>query len=99
MIDYSGYILDFERINELTSHPNDNPNMQGVMSTGAFCYNINRKVIKQLVDEFLGYTERRGDANRHQTICEMLHYNRILVSKTDIRDKTITKIVEDELNS
>ena len=96
MIDYAGYILDFERINELTCHPNDNPNAQGVLSTGAFCYNVNRKIIKQLVDEFITYrgSTRDGAKERHQTVCEMLHYNRILVSKTEIRDKQITKIVE-----
>lgn len=29
---YNDYIIDFERINKLTSHPNDNPNAGGAFA-------------------------------------------------------------------
>jgi hypothetical protein len=99
-MDYSNYILDFERINELTVHPNDNPNSQGPMGTVTFCYHINRKFIREYVDVFTGY---RGVGHMHNTVtdevfqkaCAILHYNGILISPADIRDGKIVRILKE----
>ena len=41
---YDDYIIDFDRINELTTHPNDNPNSTG-FTQGTFCYGITQRLV------------------------------------------------------
>ena len=43
------FVIDFVRLNELTSHPNDNPNQTGPFASG-YCFSITRKVIKHYMD-------------------------------------------------
>lgn len=51
----SEYIIDFVRMNELTSHINDDPNASNGIGTSIFVYAISRKVIKELMDTYLMY--------------------------------------------
>ena len=85
------YIIDFERINELTSHNNDNP-QDGY--SGTFCYSISKKILKKYMDIFMGETKVNEDAFEH--IIDTLLYNGILVHKSTIRDNKISEILDEQ---
>ena len=99
-IQYNTYILDFDRINKLTAHPNDNPNNSQGFTTG-YCYSITRKILKEYLDIYTQYNIT-GNNSRNRTIteeeylqiCEVLHYNRILVSQSDIRDNKLNQVLD-----
>ncbi len=93
-MNYSDYILDFSKVNELTSHPNDNPNAPGFIP-GSFCYNITRKAIRLLIEEYLGFDHKKQDTERYQIVCDTLYYNNILVHKNEIRNKQLEKVTND----
>ena len=89
----SDYIIDFERVNELSVHPNDNPNSPSLVS--GYCYSTTRKIIKDCLDIYLGNGNigNRSEEKYNQAV-ETLHYNRILISKADLRDDKINEILE-----
>jgi len=97
------YVIDFERINELTSHPNDDPSTSGGFST-PFTHSISRKILKEYINIYVGYdsneSQRIGNRTRrisiteYDNIVETLKYNKILVTSADIREKKIDKILE-----
>lgn len=89
------YVIDFERLNQLTSHPNDNPNSNNAYSgnpTG-YCHSITRKVIKQYLDIYLDTANRVRTEELLEEAINSLHYNKILISKSDIRDNKINNIL------
>lgn len=99
------YVIDFERINELTSHPNDDPsNPSGGFST-PFSYSISRKLLKEYLEIYVGYDptesykignrQRRVEPDQYENIVNTLKYNKILVSSADIRDKKINSILDE----
>lgn len=99
------YIIDFERLNELTTHPNDDPsNNNGGFST-PFTYSISRKLLKEYLEIYVGYdpneSQRIGNRTRrisiieYDNIVETLRYNKILISSADIRDKKINSILDE----
>ena len=93
------YIIDFDRVNQLTSHENDNPNSTGIIQPGSFCYSISRKYLKELVDVFLakGSKYRYSDSSIDETydfVVKTLRYNKILITEADIRDGKIEKIID-----
>ncbi len=97
----SDYIIDFERVNELTTSIYDDPNDQSnLMVNGKFAYALSRKIIKDYLDNFNSWSpisnnmEIVNDKTKH--IIETLEYNGILVSKSTIRDKKITSILEND---
>jgi len=74
-------IIDFERLNELTSHVNDNPS-SGPLN-GSFVLSKSRKAISDMVDIYMSYHEI--EKNPSQT----LYYNRILISKRELKIDSI----------
>ena len=48
-------IIDFERLNQLTAHPNDNPNSNNSITGAVFTYNISRKILKDYMEIYVGY--------------------------------------------
>lgn len=82
-------IIDFERINELTITKDDGT-YNGI--SGA---TISKKIIRDMMDVF---TENKPPKSTKQLeyIIETLRYNKILISKADIRDKKIESIIENE---
>lgn len=92
------YIIDFERLNQLTSHENDNPNTIGVVP-GSFCYSISRRHLKELVDAFIskgskwGYSDEPSDI-AYNFVVKTLRYNKVLITEADIRDEKIEKIIK-----
>lgn len=89
---YDDYIIDFDKINELTTHPNDNPNSGSY--TGTFCYGISRKAIREYLDIYIQYPQSNKISEAcYQNAVKHLNFNRILLSKSDIRERRIDSII------
>jgi hypothetical protein len=88
----NNYILDFERLNELTSNKNDNPT-EGY--TGTFFYGISKKILKKYLDVFIGELKVSEDETKH--IIDTLVYNRILIHKSIIRENRIDEILDEQV--
>jgi hypothetical protein len=93
------YIIDFERINELTAHPKDDPDSG---YAPFYTYNTTRNLIKQYMEVYQSYrnTSGRGRSLRGKEECEkyeeaveILHFNKILISKSDMRDSKIDELL------
>lgn len=99
------YIIDFERVNQLTAHPNDDPSKSGGFAT-PFTYSISRKILKEYLEIYIGYNpsesykigNRTGKVTKEQydNIIETLKHNKILITSADIRDKKINSILDEE---
>lgn len=99
-IQYNDYIIDFERVNKLTTHPNDNPNSGGAFAA-TFMYGISRKILKDYLEIFATYNKigaRPGKVSDEDYLkaCEVLHFNKILINKADIRDNKIDEVLDFE---
>ena len=90
------YIIDFDRVNQLSSHDNDNPTtgMQGT-----FVHNISRKIIREYLDIYTDSVTHQGKISYKYTqetlneVIETLRYNKILIDKSDIRDQKIEQVL------
>jgi hypothetical protein len=96
-ISYNNLIVDFERINSLTSHPNDNPSTQS-LSGGTFVYSITRKLLRDYLEIYLSYNQISQRSikvpdEEYNKVCEILLFNKVLISKSDIRDNRINDIL------
>jgi hypothetical protein len=87
-------IIDFERLNELTSHVNDNPS-SGPLN-GSFVLSKSRKAISDMVDIYMSYHEIEKNPSRKKASPELyelaiqtLYYNRILISKRELKIDSI----------
>lgn len=90
----SDYIIDFERVNELTSTVYDSePN--GNAPFGKYVYHVSRKVIKDYLEIYMSRKSKRIDDEKVLEAIETLHYNGILISKSDIRDGKIKEILDE----
>jgi len=93
------YIIDFERINYLTSHQDDNPNRD---FSPYYVYNITRSLIKEYMEIYQAYRGQIGKSQRFRTVndnqyeeaVEILRFNKILLDKSDIRDEKIEKLLQ-----
>mgnify|MGYP000844831189 CR=1 FL=1 len=90
----SDYIIDFERLNELTCHENDDPSNNQSGFGALYIHSISRKVIKEYMEIYQGRYNRSSDEKKVSEVIETLHFNRILISKSDIRDGKLKKILE-----
>lgn len=86
----ANYIIDFDRLNQLTAHVNDNPN-GGVQ--GMFVYNISRKILRDYMERYMEYRE---SDSRLSEVIETLVYNKILITKADIRDNQVNQILNNK---
>lgn len=88
------YIIDLERINQLTSHPADTT---GGYGGGQFVYSISRKIVKELMDVYSehqkGISSPKGT---YESALETLKYNKILITEADIRDRKIDTILPED---
>jgi hypothetical protein len=93
------YIIDFERINYLTSHQDDKP--EGGY-TPVYIYNTTRSLIKEYMEIYQSYRGQIEKLGRFRTVTdkqyeeavEILRYNKILLDKSDIRDEKIEKLLK-----
>jgi hypothetical protein len=88
------FIIDFDRVNELSSTKDDNPN-EGY--GGTYHFATSRKIIREYIDIFLG--ESKMSKAKHEEILphviNTLVYDRPLIHQATLRDKQIDKILED----
>ena len=89
----SDYIIDFERINELTSHPQDETedNKKGYLPVTI--YAISRKIIKDMLETYMKKNRSPNTLEEYLEAVETLVYNRILITKSEMRDRQINKIL------
>jgi hypothetical protein len=86
-------IIDFERLNELTSNEKDNPTAS---LSGVFVFSKSRKAISDMIDIYMSYHEIEKNPSRKKASPELydlaiqtLYYNRILVSKRELKIDSI----------
>lgn len=82
------YIIDFERINQLTSHANDMPSAG---YTPTYSYSHTRKLLKEYLEL---YSSIKITDERYQHIVDTLVYNKILLRREDIRDGKINELIK-----
>ena len=90
------YIIDFNRVNQLTTSIYDDPNDKSNSFVGKFAYSVSRKVIKEYIDMFQSFSgsTRSTTIDKIEQIVNTLEYNGILIHKSTIRDKKINNILE-----
>jgi hypothetical protein len=93
-MDKYNYIIDFERVNQLTStsYSTEKEN-SSPFSDGHTGYTLSRKLINSFLDKFIG---RRFDTDpmEMEFIINTLSYNKIIISKSDIRDRKINNLIK-----
>lgn len=88
----SDYIINFERINQLTSTIHDGTSDIGLPYS---VHSISKNIIKQYMEIFTNRHSRRADNTKLVEVIETLRFNGIILSKSDIRDIDINKILEE----
>lgn len=66
-IEYNTYILDLDRINQLTAHPNDNPSDSGM--TSGFVYTHTRKILKEYLEVYSEYNNTTNSRYNEEKSC------------------------------
>ena len=89
----SDYIIDFERINQLTSTIHDNPN-GSTLNQPYQIHSISKNLIKQYIEIYQTKNSRNSDKSKIEEAIEILEYNKILISKSTIRNNKLNKILE-----
>jgi len=87
----SDYIIDLERINQLTSSQYDN--QQKSFGEPYSLHSISKNIIKQYLDIYMNKDSRHSDKSKLIEAIETLEYNKILISKSTIRDNTINQLL------
>jgi hypothetical protein len=92
----SDYVIDFERINQLTTSIYDDPtDKSNPFTNGKFAFSLSRKIIIDYIEKFRSLQSRDIPDDRMQHVIDTLEYNGILVSKAKIRDNKISKIISE----
>jgi hypothetical protein len=87
------YIIDFERINELSgSHTADKNSPYGASTVHSTTKNLIRKYIE--VYESRSGGRQSFSVDEIKEAIDILVYNKILISPSDIRDRKIDKILK-----
>lgn len=84
------YIIDFDRVNELTTTKQDKPD-EGY--AGVYPYGICRSMIKEYLMIYHG--EKKLKDITIESVIDTLVYNRILISKAQLREEKIDSILND----
>jgi hypothetical protein len=91
----SDYIIDFDRVNQLTTTIYDDPNDKpSPFSDGKFAFSVSRKLIREYLDKFNSMSERNTSQDNLEHIINTLVYNGILIDKATIRDRKIENILK-----
>jgi hypothetical protein len=91
----SDYVIDFERVNQLTASIYDDPNdKSNPMSDGKFAFSVSRKLIREYLDIFNSMSERNTTEDKMNHIINTLEYNKILIHKSTIRDQKIDEVLK-----
>lgn len=91
----SDYIIDFDRVNELTTIVySERVKQSSVLSDGNIGYTLSRKMISDFLNKFTQSKSSTTDEEMN-FIIETLVYNKILITKADIRDTKINKVLDE----
>lgn len=91
----SDYIIDFDRVNQLTTSIYDDPNdKSNPFSDGKFAFSVSRKIIREYLDNFNSMSERNTNEDKMNHIINTLEYNGILIHKSTIRDQKIEELLK-----
>tara|TARA_R110000772_G_scaffold20466_5_gene56990 strand:- start:134856 stop:135188 length:333 start_codon:yes stop_codon:yes gene_type:complete len=99
-MEFLDYIIDFERVNALTVNEKiDGHVKENAIGHVSFSYLISRRVLKDYVDTYYQITQnsstkRFKDPEKIKHIIETLVYNKILLTKADIRHKRIDEVLD-----
>lgn len=88
------YILDLERINQLTApHPSDDSN--GYQPTAVF--SVSKSLIKKWVEIWENRSSRHSLENDDgvKSAFENLRFNKILLTEADLRDRKLDNLLSD----
>lgn len=89
----SDYIIDFDRVNELTTIVySERVKQSSAFSDGNIGYTLSRKIISDFLNKFTQSKSTTTDEEMN-FIIETLVYNKILITKADIRDTKIDKVL------
>lgn len=90
--DYSTYIIDFERINQLTVHPMDaQQNKESYIPVSI--YSITKSFMKRCILRFEDQFSKRYVINeKDNKLFNILHHNKIILSPQDIRNSRIEEV-------
>ena len=89
----SDYIIDFDRVNELTTIVySERVKQSSAFSDGNIGYTLSRKMISEFLNKFTQSKSSTTDEEMN-FIIETLVYNKILITKADIRDTKIDKVL------
>lgn len=91
----SDYIIDFDRVNELTTIVySERVKQSSAFSDGNIGYTLSRKIISDFLNKFTQSKSSTTDEEMN-FIIETLVYNKILITKADIRDTKINKVLDE----
>ena len=93
------YIIDFERVNQLTTSVYDDPDDKlSPISDGKFAYSVSRRSIREYLDIFTSWNPSVSNSDmikdKVKHVIDTLEYNGILIHKSTIRDNKINEILE-----
>lgn len=91
------YIIDFKKVNELTTSIYDDPDDDtSPFQKGKFAFSVSRRLIKEYIEVFSSMSERNTTTDKMEHIINTLEYNGILIHKSTIRDNKINRILDGE---
>ena len=91
------YIIDFKKVNELTTSIYDDPDDDtNPFQKGKFAFSVSRKLIREYIEVFSSMSERNTTIDKMEHIINTLEYNGILIHKSTIRDNKINRILDGE---
>ena len=89
----SDYIIDLERINQLTYTIHDDTSGKNYGGQPYSVHSISKNIIKQYLDIFMNKDSKHLDKSILIEAIETLEYNKIILSKSTIRDNTINELL------
>jgi hypothetical protein len=88
------YLIDLERINELTApHPGDNSSAYQPTSV----FSVSKMLIKKWVEIWENRNSKTETDDKVKLAFENLRFNKILLSESDIRDKKLQFILDENI--
>ena len=86
------YIIDLERVNELTApHPGDNSN--AYQPTAVF--SVSKSLIKKWIEICENRNSRTETDDKVKSAFENLRFNKILLTEADLRDRKLDNLLSD----
>lgn len=89
-------IIDFERVNYLTSSSGDESKSKTGGYSDTIIHSISKKIISNYLEMYFSYisaNKMNVQEKDYEIVVKTLRYNKILLDESDIREKTIDKVL------